>query len=294
MESIIDIYQRLRKHLDNMPVAFPESPSGLDIKLLKYLFIPEEAKIALELSAIPEPLEHIYKRFKKSGISIDDLEKVLDTLVAKGSILGGKFFGRKGSKKFYSKAQLAVGMYELQAGRLTKEFERDFQAFGEESFFKAFHSKKTAQMRTIPIGKAINTKRYVESYDNVRDLILKTQRPMAVIECVCRSGKDLTDQPCKHSDIRETCLLFEDVAALATSSEKCRIVTKDEMLEILSRAEEAGFVLQPENNQNPNFICCCCGCCCNVLTSLKNYRNPQNFTIQITIQQLLRRNAKLA
>ena len=207
MESRKDVYRELQKHIDNMPVAFPESASGLDIKLLKQRFTPEEAKIALELSALPEPLERIYKRLKKTGISIGDLEKILDNLVVKGSILGGKYFERKGPKKYYSKAQLAVGMYELQATRLTKEFEQDFRDYVDEKFFKAFHSKKTSQMRTIPIAKAITVDRYVESYDNARDIVLKTERPMAVIECVCRSGKDLTEQPCKHSDIRETCLV---------------------------------------------------------------------------------------
>lgn len=272
-----DVYRKLQKHLDNMPIAFPESDSGLDIKLLKHRFTPEEAKIALELSALPEPLERIHKRLKKTGISIHDLEKILDNLTEKGSILGGKFFERKGPKKHYSKALLAIGMYELQAGRLTKEFEKDFDDYMNEKFHKVFNSKKTSQMRTIPLNKSLNIERYVDSYDNVRDIVHKTDRPMAVIECVCRSGKDLLEEPCKHSDIRETCLLFEDIAGFAVSIGGGRFVTKDEMLEILNSAEDAGFVLQPENNQNPNFICCCCGCCCHVLTSLKKYPKPAEF-----------------
>jgi len=45
MESSTDVYRKLQRHIDNMPVAFPESESGLDIKLLKHLFTPEEAKM---------------------------------------------------------------------------------------------------------------------------------------------------------------------------------------------------------------------------------------------------------
>jgi len=277
MESNADVYRQLQRHIDNMPVAFPESESGLDIKLLKHLFTPEEAKIALELSALPEPLERIHKRFKKTGISVDDLEKTLDNLTEKGSILGGKFFERKGSGKYYSKAPLAVGMYELQAGRLTKDLEKDFQGYLDEKFYKVFHSKKTSQMRTIPVSKGVNIERYVDSYDNVRDIVQKTNRPIAVIECVCRSGKDLLEEPCKNSDIRETCLLFEDIANVAIDAEAARVLSKEETFEILDKAEDAGFVLQPENNQNPNFICCCCGCCCNVLTSVKKFPRPVEF-----------------
>jgi hypothetical protein len=78
-----------------MPVAFPESESGLDIRLLRHLFTPDEAEIALELSALPEPLERIHKRLKNKGISIEDLEKSLDNMVKKGAILGGKYYEKK-------------------------------------------------------------------------------------------------------------------------------------------------------------------------------------------------------
>jgi len=277
MDSDLDIYRKLQRHIDNMPVSFPESESGLDIKLLKHLFTPEEAKITLELSALPEPLERIHKRLRKTGISIDELEKILDNLTQKGSILGGKLFESKGPGKYYSKAQLATGMYELQVGKLTKDIEIDFQDYMNEKFYKVFHRKKTSQMRTIPVSKVVNIERYVDSYDNVRNIVQKTNRQIAVMECICRTGKDLLEKPCKHSDIRETCLLFEDTANFAISGETARAITKEETLAILNKAEDAGFVLQPENNQNPNFICCCCGCCCNVLTSVKKFPRPIEF-----------------
>lgn len=278
METNYDIYRKLQRHLDNMPVAFPESESGVDIKLLKHFFTPEEAKIALELSALPEPLERIYKRLKNTGISINDLENILDNLTEKGSILGGKLHEGRGTRKHYSKAPLVIGMYELQAGRLTKELETDFQKYlVVDKYYKVLHSKKTSQMRTIPVNKGVNIEKYVDSYDNVKELVQNTDRPIAVIECICRSGKDLLEEPCKHSDIRETCLLFNDVANYAVGSGAARVLTKEETFEILDKAENAGFVLQPENNQHPNFICCCCGCCCNVLKTVKKFPRPVEF-----------------
>ena len=42
MKPGIDVYRQLQRHIDNMPIAFPESESGLDIKLLKHFFTPEE------------------------------------------------------------------------------------------------------------------------------------------------------------------------------------------------------------------------------------------------------------
>ncbi len=277
MDSGSDIYRKLQKHIDNMPVAFPESESGLDIRLLKHLFTPEEAEIVLELSALPEPLERIYRRLRHTGISIEDLEAALDRLVDRGNIIGGKFYETKGRGKYYSKAQLVIGMYEFQGTNLTREFEKDFNEYMNETFHKVAFTKKTSQMRTIPINKGFTPERYVGAYDNLREWIQSTNRPIAVTKCICRHGKDLLEDPCKHSDIRETCISFEDAANWVIDAGKARAITKEETLEILERAENAGMVLQPENNQQPQFVCCCCGCCCHVLRSLRKYPRPVEY-----------------
>lgn len=172
---------------------------------------------------------------------------------------------------------LAIGMYELQGENLTKEYEKDFLDYGDEKFYKVFHNKKTSQMRTIPINKSFVPERYVGSYDNVRELVKNTSGQIAVMKCVCRHGKDLLEDPCNHSDIRETCLVFEDLANFVIGSGFARPITENETLEILEKAEEAGFILQPENNQNPHFICCCCGCCCNVIKSVKMFPRPVEY-----------------
>ena len=58
-----DIYRQLQRHLDRMPVPFPETESGVEISLLKQLFDEEEAYISLQLSAIPETINRIHGRF---------------------------------------------------------------------------------------------------------------------------------------------------------------------------------------------------------------------------------------
>jgi H+/Na+-translocating ferredoxin:NAD+ oxidoreductase subunit B len=210
MDTSNDVYRQLQKHIDNMPVGFPESKSGLDIKLLKHLFSPEEAEIALELSALPEPLKRIHKRLRGKGISVEKLEQSLDKLVKTGAILDCSHFVKKGKGKYYSKAMLVVGMFELQAERLTKEYAKDFKDYLKEGFYKeiAATSKKTAQMRTIPINLSVTPENQIETYDNVKEIIKNATGQIAVLHCVCRESKDLLEDSCKHSEIRETCLLF--------------------------------------------------------------------------------------
>ena len=67
-----DVYRQLQRHLDYMPVPFPETKSGVEISLLKNLFDEEEAYIALQLSALPESIDKIHGRFKDGEIYLID------------------------------------------------------------------------------------------------------------------------------------------------------------------------------------------------------------------------------
>ena len=93
------IYRKLQLHLDKMPVGFPSVKSGADIRLLKHLFTPEEAKMAIFLKfgwdRDLEPLEIIYKRAKETGITLEELEQILDKMVSKGSIMAKRENGKK-------------------------------------------------------------------------------------------------------------------------------------------------------------------------------------------------------
>jgi hypothetical protein len=90
MNTETEIYRDLQKHLDKLPIGYPATESGVEIRILKHLFTPEEARIAVQLSMIPEPISRIHKRVKKTGISIEELEHVLNHMVDKGSILLSK------------------------------------------------------------------------------------------------------------------------------------------------------------------------------------------------------------
>ena len=78
-----DLYRKLQQHLDRMPVGFPASKSGVEIKILMQLFTPEEAELTLELSALPEPAKTIHKRLK-SKMTLPELTQKLDQLSDKG------------------------------------------------------------------------------------------------------------------------------------------------------------------------------------------------------------------
>lgn len=97
------------------------------------------------------------------------------------------------------------------------------------------------------------------------------------MKCICRHGKDLMGDPCKQTNVRENCLTFGVAAAHVARSGGATAITREEMLELVEQADKEGLVLQPENTQNPLFVCCCCGCCCGVLTSAKRLPGPADY-----------------
>jgi len=44
------IYRRLAEYLDRLPDGFPPSETGADLRLLEWLFTPEEAELAIHLT----------------------------------------------------------------------------------------------------------------------------------------------------------------------------------------------------------------------------------------------------
>jgi electron transport complex protein RnfB len=276
MKQEEQVYRDLQKYLDRMPVAYPATESGVEIRILKHLFTPQEAEIALQISMLPEPVKRIHRRLKKSGMSIEELEKNLDQMVYKGSIYASK----KGNEKLYGTIPLAIGMYEFQVDRMSPEFARDWLQYLDEAFAEEQFTTGIPQLRTIPVAKSIPVpeKYQVSNYDKVRYLVENASGQIAVANCVCRQAKDLVGQRCAVTDLRETCIITSpDDADYYVNVGIGRYITKEEALGILEKAQEAGLVLQPVNAKHPEAICCCCGDCCGLLASVKKFPRPADY-----------------
>jgi NAD-dependent dihydropyrimidine dehydrogenase PreA subunit len=280
----IAIYRNLQKHLDKLPVGFPPTKSGVELKLLKYLFTPEEAKIATKLSFTYESIKIIYNRVKESNLSITELEAILENCVSKGAI----HYKKDGEEKLYANAMLVIGIFEYQVNKLTMEFMDLMKQYGQEAFDVELFYTRTSQTRIIPVEKSIAHENLVETYSNVREIIKNADEPIAVTNCVCRQKQDVRRErdPCKLTDRYETCLGFGHSAQMYIDQGWARKISKKEALKILDKNEETGLILQPGNAIRPDFICSCCGCCCGLLRDLKKMNNPAkllktNYVVEI-------------
>lgn len=257
MDSGSRSYRDLQQHLDRAPVGYPATESGADIMLLQHLFTPEEACIATHLSTIRlESAARIHRRVRRSGIemTLDELRQTLDDMVRKGTLL--VYSEGFPERRYKNSGVTAGGIVDFQVNRLTKELVDTFDRYHKEQFARAETTGSIGipQLRTIPVERSIpvTEKHAVSTYDDVRWLIEHAPGPFAVANCVCRQTKDIQGKPCRYSDIRETCLqIGTDHARQYVEMGIGRYITKEEAFQILDRAQEAGFILQPENSLRP-------------------------------------------
>ncbi|TFG10189.1 4Fe-4S dicluster domain-containing protein [Candidatus Thorarchaeota archaeon] len=271
-----DAYRALQRHLDGMPVGFPATESGVEIRILQRLFTPEEARIAtyLRYSPVPsETLEEIFERVRSLVKSKDHLEQTLDKMAEKGLILSKKEL----DCKHYANAQWVVGIYELQVNKMTPELYSDIVDYNIEAFGRELFYSPLPQLRVIPVEKSITPEHDIARYDVVTELVAASEGPFMVANCVCRQAMDLVDNPCKATDRRETCIAFGSMAQMYIEKGWGRELTREELLETIRLNERDGLVLQPSNSQTLEFLCSCCGCCCGILFGAKMSRKPVKF-----------------
>lgn len=278
MISEDQVYRELQKFLDKLPGGFQATESGSDIRLLKYFFTPEEARVAVHLTMKPEPVKVIYDRVKDSGmsVSIEELQGILDSMLRKGTLM--PHYEGYTETHYCCTDTTSGGMITLQVDRLTDEFQELFGKYSMDAAEgKAAAPKEHSSLRTVPVEKSIATpdKFPVSSYDDVRKIVESLPGPFTVANCICRQMTRIHGGKCATTDLEETCLIVgPDHARHYVEMGIGRFITRDEVYDLLNKAQEDGLVLQPENSQRPEAICCCCGDCCVFLKRYKQLPRP--------------------
>ena len=258
-----NIYRRLAQHLDDMPAGYPATESGVELRILRRLFTPEEAELAIHLTLLPEEARVVARRAKQP---VPEVTQRLAEMEQKGLIYSKH--SRSGAAPQYSGAPFVVGIWEFQVGRLTPELVHDFEEYAPH-LMQVW--EKTPQLRTIPVGESIDAQMEIMVYEQAEEIV-RSHEHIVVAPCICRQERQTVGEGCDKP--LETCLSFGSGAAYYQRNGLGRPIDQAEALAILAQANEAGLVLQPGNSQRAGFICCCCGDCCGVLRNLKNHPQP--------------------
>ncbi|MBW1849013.1 MAG: 4Fe-4S binding protein [Deltaproteobacteria bacterium] len=260
-----DVYTRLREFLNTLPAGYPETPTGVEIKILKKLFTPDEAELAMKLNKEPESIQTIAER---TGMQEKELAEKLEEMAQKGLI----FRVRVGEERHYQAFHFLVGIYEFQLNTIDKEFSELFEEYLPYLGMEMARAK-TSQLRVIPVESAVGKGGSVEPYNQVLELV-KKQTVLSVANCICRKEQGLLGNPCNKPS--EVCIGFGDMAQYFIDNNLARQIDVAECLNLLDKAEEAGLVLQPTNAKELQWICCCCSCCCPGLKYAKTISRPQD------------------
>lgn len=255
-------YTRLAKHLDNLPGGFPPTKSGVEQRILRRLFTPEEGRLATHLTLIPEEARVIARRAR---MPVADTAARLDQMARKGLIFN---IVLKGRPTLYTAAQFVIGIWEYHVNDLDPELIRDLNEYLPHLVSTW---DKAPQLRTVPVGRSISAELTILPHERAEELV-SAQKHFLVAPCICRREHRILGKGCDKPE--ESCLVFGWGVDYYRRNGIGRVITKEETLEILRKADADGLVLQPSNAQKIINICCCCGCCCQVLKNVKKHPQP--------------------
>ena len=254
-----DVYYQLARVLDTLPNGFPSTDSGVEIKILKKIFTPEEADLFCDLKLTFETAQQIAER---TGRQLEHLEEMLVSMWQRGEVFGFDM----GGVKIFKMMPWVLGIYEFQLKRMDREFAKLNEEYSSV-FGKQFFKIKPQYFQSIPVEKGVTANQQALPYEQVSKLIENSQS-FALAECICKKQKGLLDQRCDKP--LEVCLAFAPIpGAMENFKHWGKVITKEEAFNVLKKSEEAGLVHLTVNWQSGhNFICNCCSCCCGVLRSI--------------------------
>ena len=259
-----DIYTKLARHLDNLPGGYPATESGIELKILRRLFTPEEADIAMRLTLKPDTVDTIAERSDLHGREIGER---LEEMAKKGLI----FRSYKDGTVMYSAAQFVVGIWEYHLNDLDPEFVRDVNEYLPHLMKEVWTKTDTKQLRVVPVSKSVVQDVEIASYEDAEELI-RAQSKITVQNCICRKEHEVLGEPCDYP--MEVCMSFGAAAYYYEENKLGRAIEVEEALQILEKGKQAGLVIQPGNAKKSANICMCCGCCCQVLKNMKKLAKP--------------------
>jgi hypothetical protein len=236
-----EIYHKLAKVLDTLPSGFPATESGIEIKILKKIFTPEEADLFCDLRLTSEDAEQIAKR---TGRSIEGLEEMLISMWKRGEIWADESDGVKRFKMM----PWIIGIWELQLQRMDREFAEMCKEYSKD-FGPQFLDFGPQVMQVSGI--------------------IKNAQSFMVNECICKKHQGLLDKPCDKPS--EVCLTMSPEPDFVENHPMGgRKISKEEAYEVLRKSEEAGLVHLTSNVESGHwFICNCCDCCCGSVRTAK-------------------------
>lgn len=269
-----NLYRRIQRQLDKYSIGFPETESGVEIEILKFLLNGEEA---LMFSNMTDTLETPASISKRIGKSDPDLMEILESMAQKGLL----YRTRKAGEVKYCAAPFIHGLLEFQGRNMPKKLVDLTGKYIKEKL-KTNMSGESG-MRVLPVRESIEIGHQIASYDDALE-ILKKQELIVVADCSCRLQYKQFDRACDAP--METCIMMGHMAEYYLDNRMARQIDLDEAMKIIEKSRDYGLVTQTPSIHNPIMICNCCKCCCGFLGAVRRTEKPAELVFSNHICQI--------
>jgi electron transport complex protein RnfB len=276
-KSSEDIYERLANAQEALPHGFPRTASGVELKLIKMAFSPEEVALASQLTRFPETAAEIAKRV---GMEEADLTMLLESLIPRrlvrldipGHQLPGVVLQVEGEKK-YRLGPFLVGWYEANMRLLGKEFAELFEQYVIEGGGERILSPRPGVLGVVPVRGSLTPEQMavMETHLDI-DAHFKRHERFVVLPCVCKRERELQG----HHDCKMPMKRCGFVGVPPQTPLSENVLDREEALKLFGELEQSGHVHLAVYGftmfaETPQFVgtCNCCACCCGVLHGQK-------------------------
>ena len=260
-----EMYERLANALDALPNHFPRTASGVEIKLLKKAFTPEEAELAGQLSIKYETVPEIAGRV---SLPEDKVKGLLDAMLPRALVIRAE---TDGVEKFRL-GPFVVGWYEryVITHPTDKEFAELFEEYMPQAATTVF-SLRPGLARIVPVRGSLKPE-LVQPYDDI-DAHFQRHERFVVMNCMCRLEKNVLGSDCPMPVRR---CVFRGVPPETPLSQgdadPMHVLDREQALKLFGELEEMGHVhIMFHGGTAYEGGCNCCGDCCGVLRSYNEW-----------------------
>ncbi|MGP1588268.1 MAG: FAD-dependent oxidoreductase [Treponemataceae bacterium] len=252
----------------------------------------EQADVALAMGLRkPRTIEYIAK---KTNLSVERAHTLAMELAQIG--VCKVYHNEKGVELFMVQIY-APGILEMMVnnGPLVEKYPQVGRAFEEYTRLRIAPIAPnlpmgTGMMRVIPIQSAIDGNTKVVPYEQL-SYYLDKYDTFSLSDCSCRRSRRVLNQGCGHLE-KDMCVQMGTGAEYYIRTGRGRQVSREEVKEILRKAEEAGLMHQMPNIEGLGesaAICNCCACSCFAMRVATMFNTPDairsNFVSQVDAEK---------
>lgn len=255
--------------------------AGMDVPeffaMVEELFTPEQAELNNVMTGKRATAEEIAAQ---TGREVSDVEKILESMADNGLCIAN----RRNGSIHYQAAPFMPGILEYQFMRGTTTDRDKTIARLIDDYKKACDTVRPPSeqkitfpgMRVITVDKTIEEGNTVQTYDQVKTYIDKTDS-IATAACYCRQKAMLLDEDL-HEMPLDVCMTFGPGADFVVERLGGRKISKDEAMAILDETEDAGLIHMTRNvTDRISFLCNCDRWHCVAVTSILAQAKPGKF-----------------